>query len=46
MKFFVDTAHFTTLSRSVLRQIFNHPLTDKGLATFLADRAKTGQSFL
>ena len=28
---------------AVLRQLFNHPLTDKGLAAFLADWAKTGQ---
>ena len=28
---------------AVLRQLFNHPLTDKGLAGFLADWAKTGQ---
>jgi transaldolase len=27
----------------VLRQLFSHPLTDKGLASFLADWAKTGQ---
>jgi transaldolase len=26
--------------------MFNHPLTDKGLAAFLADWAKTGQSIL
>jgi transaldolase len=28
---------------SVIRSLFNHPLTDKGLAAFLADWAKTGQ---
>jgi transaldolase len=26
--------------------MFQHPLTDKGLAAFLADWAKTGQSIL
>ena len=31
---------------TILRQMFNHPLTDKGLAAFLADWAKTGQSIL
>ena len=31
---------------NVLRQMFAHPLTDKGLAAFLADWAKTGQSIL
>ena len=28
---------------AILRQLFNHPLTEKGLAAFLADWAKTGQ---
>ena len=36
-------AHVATLPPAVLRQLFNHPLTDKGLAAFLADWAKTGQ---
>jgi transaldolase len=36
-------AHVATLPPTVLRQLFNHPLTDKGLAVFLADWAKTGQ---
>ena len=36
-------AHVATLPPAVLRQLFNHPLTDKGLATFAADWAKTGQ---
>ncbi len=36
-------AHIATLPPAVLRSLFNHPLTDKGLATFLADWAKTGQ---
>jgi transaldolase len=30
----------------VLRQLYQHPLTDKGLAQFVADWAKTGQSIL
>jgi transaldolase len=36
-------AHIATLPPAVLRSLFNHPLTDKGLAAFLADWAKTGQ---
>jgi transaldolase len=39
-------AHVATMPPSVLRQMFNHPLTDKGLAAFLADWAKTGQKIL
>ncbi|TDQ86320.1 transaldolase [Dongia mobilis] len=39
-------AHVATLPPNVLKQMFNHPLTDKGLAAFLADWAKTGQSIL
>ena len=39
-------AHVATLPPPVLRQMFSHPLTDKGLQTFLADWAKTGQSIL
>jgi transaldolase len=39
-------AHVATLPPGVLRQMFAHPLTDKGLAAFLADWAKTGQSIL
>jgi transaldolase len=39
-------AHVATLPPAVLRQMFAHPLTDKGLASFLADWAKTGQSIL
>jgi len=35
-----------TLPPAVLRQMFGHPLTDKGLAAFVADWAKTGQSIL
>jgi transaldolase len=39
-------AHVGTLPPAVLRQMFQHPLTDKGLATFVSDWAKTGQSIL
>ena len=39
-------ADVVTLPPSVLRQMFGHPLTDKGLAAFLADWKKTGQSIL
>ena len=39
-------AHVGTMPPAVLRQMFQHPLTDKGLAAFLADWAKTGQSIL
>ncbi|MCC6719073.1 MAG: fructose-6-phosphate aldolase [Acetobacteraceae bacterium] len=37
-------AHVVTLPPNVLRLLYGHPLTDKGLAAFLADWAKTGQS--
>jgi len=36
-------AHVATLPPAVLRSLYYHPLTDKGLAAFLADWAKTGQ---
>ena len=39
-------AHVSTMSPSTLRQLFNHPLTDKGLKAFMDDWAKTGQSIL
>ena len=39
-------AHVGTIPPAVLRQLFLHPLTDKGLAAFLADWTKTGQSIL
>lgn len=39
-------AHVATLPPSVIRQLFQHPLTDKGLAAFLADWEKTGQSIM
>jgi transaldolase len=37
-------AHVVTLPPAVLRQLYHHPLTDKGLAAFLADWAATGQT--
>ena len=39
-------AHVGTIPPKVLRQLYDHPLTDKGLAAFLADWKKTGQSIL
>ncbi|MEW5729796.1 MAG: fructose-6-phosphate aldolase [Pseudomonadota bacterium] len=39
-------AHVVTMPPSVLKQMYQHPLTDKGLAAFCADWAKTGQSIL
>ena len=39
-------AHVATLPPAVMRQLFQHPLTDKGLAAFLADWDKTGQCIL
>jgi transaldolase len=36
-------AHVATIPPAVLRQLISHPLTDKGLAVFLADWQKTGQ---
>jgi transaldolase len=37
-------AHVATVPPNVLRAMFDHPLTEKGLAAFLADWAKAGQS--
>ncbi len=37
-------AHVATIPPATLRALFGHPLTDKGLAAFLADWAKTGQT--
>ena len=42
----VEGADVMTAPPSVIRQLVKHPLTDKGLAAFLADWAKTGQSIL
>lgn len=39
-------AHVMTGPASVIKQLYNHPLTDKGLAAFVADWAKTGQTIL
>jgi transaldolase len=39
-------AHVVTIPPSALRQLYNHPLTDKGLESFLNDWAGTGQSIL
>lgn len=39
-------AHVATMPPGTLRQLFNHPLTDKGLKAFMDDWAKTGQSIL
>jgi transaldolase len=39
-------ADVATIPPNVIRQLYNHPLTDKGLAAFLADWEKTGQSIL
>lgn len=39
-------ADVATVPPAVLRQLARHPLTDKGLAAFLADWRKTGQSIL
>jgi transaldolase len=35
-----------TTNPSVVAKMFDHPLTDKGLAAFLADWATTGQSIV
>jgi transaldolase len=39
-------AHVATMPPGVLRQLYKHPLTESGLAAFLADWEKTGQSIL
>lgn len=39
-------ADVATVPPQVLKLLVNHPLTDKGLATFVADWKKTGQSIL
>ncbi|MEH6403255.1 MAG: fructose-6-phosphate aldolase [Sneathiella sp.] len=39
-------ADVCTVPPQVLKQLVSHPLTDKGLATFLADWEKTGQTIL
>lgn len=46
----IDSAKFgadvATVPPKFLKAMYNHPLTDKGLADFLADWKKTGQSIL
>ncbi len=39
-------ADVMTAPSSVIKALFNHVLTDKGIAGFLADWEKTGQSVL
>lgn len=39
-------AHVATLPPNVLRMLYNHPLTDKGLEGFLADWKKSGQTIV
>ena len=39
-------AHVTTLPPKVIYELYEHPLTDKGLKAFLDDWKKTGQSIL
>ncbi len=39
-------ADVMTAPPAVIRQLFNHPLTDKGIASFLADWEKTGQTIV
>ena len=39
-------AHVSTLPPKVIYELYEHPLTDKGLKAFLDDWAKTGQSIL
>jgi transaldolase len=39
-------AHVATIPPKVIRQLYAHPLTDKGLAAFVADWKKTGQTIL
>jgi transaldolase len=39
-------ADVVTCPPAVIKQLYNHPLTDKGLAAFVDDWKKTGQSIL
>jgi transaldolase len=39
-------AHVATIPPNVIRQLFAHPLTDKGLTQFVTDWQKTGQKIL
>jgi transaldolase len=37
-------ADIATVPAKIIKALYNHPLTDKGLEAFLADWKKTGQS--
>lgn len=39
-------AHVVTCPPDVIKKLYSHPLTDKGLAAFVEDWKKTGQSIL
>ena len=39
-------ANIVTIPAKTFKEMYNHPLTDKGLASFLSDWGKTGQSIL
>ena len=39
-------ANIVTIPAKTFKEMYNHPLTDKGLASFLSDWKKTGQSIL
>lgn len=39
-------AHVATIPPAIIRQLFAHPLTEKGLAQFVSDWQKTGQTIL
>ncbi|MBB5372983.1 fructose-6-phosphate aldolase [Acidocella aromatica] len=39
-------ADVATIPPGVIKQLYNHPLTDKGLAAFMKDWAATGQSIV
>jgi len=39
-------ADVATIPASIMKQLFKHPLTDKGLKAFLDDWEKTGESIL
>jgi transaldolase len=39
-------AQVATIPPSVIRQLYKHPLTERGLEIFVDDWAKTGQTIL
>ena len=39
-------ANIVTIPAKTFKEMYNHPLTDKGLASFMSDWKKTGQSIL